>query len=83
MEANTPNVWTHEGRGDNVLEKDICLPGVGLIDVDDVAQSQGRNTGVEESILGGGKSFNSGSLPVTFFAFKPLRVKRTQNLKLI
>lgn len=28
------------------------LPGVGLIDIDDIAQSQCWNTGVEQSLLG-------------------------------
>lgn len=38
---------------DTVMEKILlCLPGVGLIDVDDVAQSQRWNTGVEQSLLG-------------------------------
>lgn len=28
-----------------------CLPGVGLVDVDDIAQPQGWNTGVEQFLL--------------------------------
>ena len=39
-------------RSDNVIEQIlIYLPGVGLIDVDDVAQSNRWNTGVEQLLL--------------------------------
>lgn len=35
-----------------------CLPGVGLVDVDDIAQPQRRNTGVEQFLLWLGKQRN-------------------------
>lgn len=42
---------TVEGSDTIMKHNFLCLPGVGFIDVDDVAQSQRGNTGVEQSLL--------------------------------